>query len=164
MPGILAALEGLELGAFYLAAAATAARRPGVFPAGLAQAATAALNLRRALPGPAAGARPATAVLFADQALFDLLTHLWRTGAGLPGDLPEILAHLRGLAGRLRAMRRRWVVLGVHIGSCLLVGRCVGGAVRQPGGRGEMGCVNGVSGLQALRSACRPCRAPSIRR
>ncbi|WP_316779947.1 hypothetical protein [Streptomyces sasae] len=97
-PGILAALEQPKLGAFYLAAAATAARSSGAFPTGPAAAAVAALQLRAALPSPASGNRPDAALLFADQALFDLLAHVWRTGADLAGDLPAALAHLHSLA------------------------------------------------------------------
>ncbi|WP_329020286.1 hypothetical protein [Streptomyces sp. NBC_01601] len=98
VPRALAALARPELGAFYLAAAATAARRPGAFPGGPVPAALAALTLRRALP---AGQGPSAAVLFADQALFDLLSVVWRTGADLAGDLPAVLDHLRGLVAPL---------------------------------------------------------------
>ncbi|MFB8401133.1 hypothetical protein [Streptomyces sp. NPDC055912] len=97
VPQLLAALARPDLGAFYLAAAATAAGTPGAFPAGPAAAALAALTLRRALPA-AAGHQPSTAVLFADQALFDLLGVVWRTGADLGAELPAVLDHLRDLA------------------------------------------------------------------
>lgn len=46
----------------------------------------------------AGGRRPAAAVLFADQALFDLLARTWRTGADLVGVLPDILVYLHTLA------------------------------------------------------------------
>ncbi len=95
---MLAALQLPELGAFYLAAAAGVARRRGAFPAGPAPAALAALTLRRALPAPAAGQPPSTAVTFADQAVFDLLSIVWRTGADLADDLPAVLDHLHALA------------------------------------------------------------------
>ena len=99
VPRILAALARPEFGAFYLAAAAiTAAEDVGAFPAGPVPAALAALTLRRTLPAPAAGQRPSTAVMFADQALFDLLTLVWRTGADLAEGLPAVLDHLRDLA------------------------------------------------------------------
>ncbi|MEW2513837.1 hypothetical protein [Streptomyces sp. NPDC046870] len=45
-------LDRPELAAFYLAIAASAARHPGVFPTGLAEAVHAALTLSRALPAP----------------------------------------------------------------------------------------------------------------
>lgn len=101
VPGVLAILDRPDLGAFYLAAAATAAARPGAFPDGPGAAALAALTLRRALPAPSAGQPQSTAVLFADQALFDLLSVVWRTGADLAGDLPDVLDHLRDLAAPL---------------------------------------------------------------
>ncbi|MFB6784522.1 hypothetical protein ACFCX0_46495 [Streptomyces sp. NPDC056352] len=97
-PGVLAALARPELGAFYLAAAATNARRHGAFSAGPVPAALAALTLRRSLPAPAVGQQPSTAVVFADQAVFGLLNVVWRTGADLAGDLPAVLDHLRDLA------------------------------------------------------------------
>ncbi|MFJ3182343.1 hypothetical protein ACIPJN_28680 [Streptomyces sp. NPDC086796] len=98
VPAVLAALHRAELGAFYLAAAASAAHRPGALPAGPAPAALAALALRRTLPAPTAGQSAAAVVLFADQALFDLLTLVWRTGADLADDLPAALDHLHALA------------------------------------------------------------------
>ncbi|MFF7946623.1 hypothetical protein [Streptomyces griseorubiginosus] len=98
VPRVLAALQLPELGAFYLAAAAGVARRRGAFPAGPAPAALAALTLRRALPAPTAGQPPSTAVTFADQAVFDLLSIVWRTGADLADDLPAVLDHLHALA------------------------------------------------------------------
>ncbi|MFJ2217377.1 hypothetical protein ACIQVO_00010 [Streptomyces sp. NPDC101062] len=40
-----------------------------------------------------------TAVFFADQALFDLLTTVWRTDTALAGDQEKaVLAHLHALA------------------------------------------------------------------
>ncbi|MET9615385.1 hypothetical protein [Kitasatospora indigofera] len=98
IPGVLAALARPELGAFYLAAAATAARRRGAFPAGPVPAALAALTLRRALPAPAAGQQPSIAVVSADKALFDLLSVVWRTGTDLADGLPAVLDHLHTLA------------------------------------------------------------------
>ncbi|MEU6071061.1 hypothetical protein ABZ864_43120 [Streptomyces sp. NPDC047082] len=98
VPGSLGALGGPELGAFYLTAAARAARSPGAFPTGLVPAALAALTLRRSLPAPAAGQQPPTAVVFADRALFELLNLVWRTGADLAVDLPAVLDHLHALA------------------------------------------------------------------
>ncbi|MFE6274093.1 hypothetical protein ACFVQ9_35490 [Streptomyces goshikiensis] len=108
VPAVLAALELPELGAFYLAAAARYAGRPGAFPGrALADTVTAALGLRRALDHPAPEDRPASAgrgdgLLLADQALFDLLTTAWRTGA-VPdaGQEQEVLAHLHALAAAL---------------------------------------------------------------
>ncbi|MDX2854431.1 hypothetical protein PV342_39695 [Streptomyces sp. PA03-3a] len=102
VPAVLKALKRPELGAFFLAAAAAQAHRPTAFPAGTASAAVAAFALRRALPAPAGGRPPATAVFFADQAMFDLLAHTWRTGTNLPGDQEEdVLAHLHALAAPL---------------------------------------------------------------
>ncbi|MFF4933424.1 hypothetical protein ACFY2H_31715 [Streptomyces griseofuscus] len=106
---VLAALELPELGAFYLAAAALHAERPGAFPGRtLTGAVTAALGLRRALDGPAPGAGQRTAagrgdgLLFADQALADLLTAVWRTGAVLDaGQDKDVLDHLYALAAEL---------------------------------------------------------------
>ncbi|MFE3632333.1 hypothetical protein [Streptomyces goshikiensis] len=98
VPQLLAALGRPDLGAFYLAAAATAADTPGAFPVGPAAAALAALTLRRALPADAASHQSSAAVLFADQALFDLLGVVWRTGAGLGAELPDVLDHLHTLA------------------------------------------------------------------
>ncbi|MEO3978967.1 hypothetical protein [Streptomyces sp. CAU 1734] len=98
VPAVLAALGRAELGAFYLAAVAGAAHRPGALPAGPAPAARAALVLRRTLPTPAPGRPVPAAVLFADQALFDLLTVVWRTGADLAEDLTSALDHLHALA------------------------------------------------------------------
>ncbi|MFF6829961.1 hypothetical protein [Streptomyces longwoodensis] len=111
VPAVLAALKLPQLGAYYLAAAAVHADRPGAFPGtALTGAVTAALDLRRALnrptpgPGPgesAAGARGA-AVFFADQALFDLLTTVWCTGTTLDEGLEKAaLAHLQALADEL---------------------------------------------------------------
>ncbi|GGX51542.1 hypothetical protein [Streptomyces noursei] len=62
--------------------------------AGPAPAALAALAPGRTLPAPATGQPAPSAVLFADQALFDLLTLVWRTGAGLVDDLPAVLRRL----------------------------------------------------------------------
>ncbi|MFK0142468.1 hypothetical protein [Streptomyces murinus] len=99
VPAVLAALGRAELGAFYLAAVAGAARRPGALPAGPAAAARAALDLRRTLPAVTVPGQPVpAAVLFADQALFDLLTVVWRTGADLAEDLTPALDHLHTLA------------------------------------------------------------------
>ncbi|MEU2619699.1 hypothetical protein ABZ642_16470 [Streptomyces sp. NPDC007157] len=109
VPAILAALQLPELGAFYLAAAAVLADRPGALPAGaLTDAVTAALGLRRRLDqtGPAPGTDDAgersDAVYFADEALFDLLTLVWRTDTALPADQETaVLAHLHTLAAPL---------------------------------------------------------------
>ncbi|MEU6935624.1 hypothetical protein ABZ943_02735 [Streptomyces rubiginosohelvolus] len=79
VPAVLTALDRAELGAFYLAATANTAHRPGALPAGLAPAARAALRLRHTLPARVPGQPSSTVVLFADQALFDLLTLVWRT-------------------------------------------------------------------------------------
>ncbi|MEV7157270.1 hypothetical protein AB0N77_22025 [Streptomyces misionensis] len=70
VPQILEAVARPELRAFYLAAAALAARRPGAFPAGPVSAALAALTLRRTLP---AGQPRSSTALFVDQAAFGLL-------------------------------------------------------------------------------------------
>jgi hypothetical protein len=109
VPAVLAALQLPELGAFYLAAAAVLADRRGAFPGDtITGAVTEALNLRLALDRPAPGEGQAAAdqgdgVLFADQALFDLLTTVWRTDAVLDGDLEQaVLAHLHALAAELR--------------------------------------------------------------
>ncbi|MEV0227480.1 hypothetical protein [Streptomyces sp. NPDC050704] len=92
VPAVLAALQRPGLAAFYLAAAAAHADRPGAFPSGaLPAAVAAALEVRRG-PGETAPTvgfdgvrrRPA-GVFFADQALFDLLTAAWRAAA-LAGD------------------------------------------------------------------------------
>ncbi|WP_225828798.1 hypothetical protein [Streptomyces naphthomycinicus] len=108
MPAILNALKVPELVAFYLAAAAGHADRPGAFPGGaLSGAVTAALGLVRALDRPAAAVQPAAGGradgrLFADQALFDLLTTAWRTDTPLDtGQEQEALAHLHALAATL---------------------------------------------------------------
>ncbi len=100
VPAVLTALDRAELGAFYLAATANTAHRPGALPAGPAPAARAALDLRRTLPAPAPvpGQPSSTVVLFADQALFDLLTLVWRTGTDLAEDLTPALEHLHTLA------------------------------------------------------------------
>lgn len=107
VPAVLNALQIPELGAFYLAAAAGHADRPGAFPDGaLAGAVTAALGLVRALDRPAAG-RPAASdradgLLSADQALFDLLTTAWHTDTALDtGQEQEVLAYLHALAAAL---------------------------------------------------------------
>ncbi|MFF9458629.1 hypothetical protein [Streptomyces flaveolus] len=97
VPQMLAALARPELGAFYLAASATVARRPDAFPAGPAEAVLAALALSRALPAFASPHIP-DAAEFAGRAWSDLLSVVWRTGAGLGGDLPAVLDHLRHLA------------------------------------------------------------------
>ncbi|MEV6426006.1 hypothetical protein [Streptomyces sp. NPDC051662] len=101
---VLDVLDLPVLRAGYLAAAAAAAARPGAFPAGtLPRACAAALALRRTLAPqhPAPADRDRTAELLADQAVFDLLTHAWRTGADLAVVLPDALAHLRALAAGL---------------------------------------------------------------
>ncbi|MFJ2915251.1 hypothetical protein ACIO8F_39010 [Streptomyces sp. NPDC087228] len=104
---VLDALKLPVLRAGYLAAAAAAATRPGAFPDDtLTQACAAALALRRTLV-PAADERPSaadrdhTTELLADQAVFDLLRHAWRTSADLADVLPDALAHLRTLAVEL---------------------------------------------------------------
>ncbi|WP_328508287.1 hypothetical protein OG981_53795 [Streptomyces mirabilis] len=106
VPAVSAALQLPELGAFYLAAAAVLADRPGALPDGaLAAAVTAVLDVRRRLDetAPAASAAAvenrSAAVSFADQALFDLITTVWRTGTALPGDQEKtILARLHAQA------------------------------------------------------------------
>lgn len=112
VPAVLAALQLPELGAFYLAAAAVLADRPGALPgSALADAVTAALDVRHRLDGPAPDAADAdapsavgrsTAAFFANQALFDLLTTVWRTGTALASDQEKAaLAHLNALAAPL---------------------------------------------------------------
>ncbi|MFC8863261.1 hypothetical protein BCL80_11547 [Streptomyces avidinii] len=98
VPAVLTALDRAELGAFYLAVTANTAHRPGALPAGPAPAARAALDLRRTLPAPVPGQPNPTVLLFADQALFDLLTLVWRTGTDLAEDLTPALEHLHALA------------------------------------------------------------------
>ncbi|MFE4639448.1 hypothetical protein [Streptomyces sp. NPDC056730] len=102
VPAVLTSLQLPELGAFYLAAAAVLADRPG---SALADAVTAVLDVRRRLDetAPATDAAASddrsTAVFFADQALFDLLTTVWRTDTALAGDQEKaVLAHLHALA------------------------------------------------------------------
>lgn len=97
VPAVLAALVLPELGAFYLAAAATVARRPEAFPAGPADAVLAALALSRALPAPADPHVP-DAGEYAGRAWSGLLNHVWRTGGGLGGALPAVLDRLHALA------------------------------------------------------------------
>ncbi|MFJ2218177.1 hypothetical protein ACIQVO_38250 [Streptomyces sp. NPDC101062] len=98
VPAVLAALARPELGAFYLAAAAAAVRRPGAFPAGPAGPVLAALDLSRALPAPADPHVPDAADC-AGRAWSGLLAFVWRTGTdGLGGDLPAVLDRLRALA------------------------------------------------------------------
>ncbi len=97
---VLAALARPELGAFYLAAAATAARHRDAFPTGPAEAVLAALTLSRALPAPASPHVP-DAAEFAGRAWSGLLNFVWRTGGDLGGDLPAVLDQLHGLAGLL---------------------------------------------------------------
>jgi hypothetical protein len=97
VPQVLAVLARPELGAFYLAASATAARAPDAFPTGPAEAVLAALTLSRALPAPASPYVP-DAAEFAGRAWSGLLSVVWRTGGDLGGDLPAVLDHLRGLA------------------------------------------------------------------
>ncbi len=102
VPAVLTALGRPEPAAFYLAAAASHADRPGAFPDGALPAAlAAALEVRRGLgeTAPTVGfdgvrRRPA-GVSFADQALFDLLTAAWRADA-LDGDQDkDALAYLQ---------------------------------------------------------------------
>ncbi|MFE5374017.1 hypothetical protein [Streptomyces mirabilis] len=108
VPAVLAALQRPELAAFYLAAAAAHADRPGAFPDGaLPVAVAAALEVRRGLGeiAPTVGSdgvrrRPA-GVFFADQALFDLLTAAWRADA-LAGDQDkDAMAYLKALVAPL---------------------------------------------------------------
>ncbi|WP_279617143.1 hypothetical protein [Streptomyces regalis] len=109
VPAVLAALQLPELGAFYLAAAAVLADRPGALPgSALADAVTAALDVRRRLDettsatDTAAADDRSTAVFFADQALFDLITTVWRTDTALADDQAKaVLAHLHALAAPL---------------------------------------------------------------
>ncbi|MFE2046382.1 hypothetical protein ACFXAZ_36770 [Streptomyces sp. NPDC059477] len=105
VPAVLAALALPELGAFYLAAAAVHADRPGAFPGEmLAGAVTAVLGLRRHLdrPAPAAAAGRGDGAFFAEQALADLLTAAWRTGAVLDhGQEKDVLTRLHALAAEL---------------------------------------------------------------
>ncbi|MEU5137020.1 hypothetical protein [Streptomyces californicus] len=95
-PALLTALVLPELGAFYLAAAAAAARRPGAFPAGPADAVLAALTLSRTLPAPADPHIP-DAGEYAGRAWSRLLAFVWRTGDGLGGHLPAALDRLHAL-------------------------------------------------------------------
>ncbi|MFJ6438711.1 hypothetical protein [Streptomyces sp. NPDC091416] len=98
VPALLTALVLPELGAFYLAAAAAAARRPGAFSAGPAEAVLAALTLSRTLPAPADPHIP-DAGEYAGQAWSGLLAFVWRTGDdGLGGHLPAALDRLHTLA------------------------------------------------------------------
>ncbi len=96
VPALLTALVLPELGAFYLAAAATAVRRPGAFPAGPAEAVLAALTLSRTLPAPADPHIP-DAGEHAGRAWSGLLAFVWRTGDGLGGHLPAALDRLHAL-------------------------------------------------------------------
>nr|WP_258404872.1 hypothetical protein [Streptomyces sp. F12] len=97
VPGVLDALVLPELGAFCLAAAAAAARRPEAFPAGPAQAVLAALALSRTLPAPADPHIP-DAGEYAGRAWSGLLTYVGRTGGDLGGHLPTVLDRLHTLA------------------------------------------------------------------
>ncbi|MFF8994501.1 hypothetical protein ACF09H_32175 [Streptomyces sp. NPDC014983] len=97
IPAMLAALILPELGAFYLAAAAAAVRRPEAFPAGPAEPVLAALALSRALPAPADPHVP-DAGEYAGRAWSGLLTFVWRTGGGLGGDLLAVLDRLHAFA------------------------------------------------------------------
>ncbi|MEU3256009.1 hypothetical protein [Streptomyces sp. NPDC006997] len=109
VPAILAVLQLPELGAFYLAEAAVLADRPGALPDGaLAAAVAAVFDVRRRLdetapdPGAAAAEDRSAAEFFADQALFDLITTVWRTDTALPGDQEQaILTRLHALAAPL---------------------------------------------------------------
>nr|AHE39225.1 hypothetical protein pFRL3_448 [Streptomyces sp. FR1] len=102
VPAVLTALGRPELAAFYLAAAAAHADRPGAFPDdALPAAVAAALEVRRGLgePAPTVGfdgvrRRPA-GVSFADQALFDLLTAAWRADALTGEQAKGALAYLQ---------------------------------------------------------------------
>ncbi|MFI1189643.1 hypothetical protein [Streptomyces californicus] len=96
-PALLTALVLPELRAFYLAAAAAAARRPDAFPAGPAEAVLAALTLSRTLPAPADPHIP-DAGEHAGRAWSRLLAFVWRTGDGLDGHLPTVLDRLHTLA------------------------------------------------------------------
>ncbi|WP_240679442.1 hypothetical protein [Streptomyces sp. B29(2018)] len=96
VPAVLTALVLPELGAFYLAAAAAAARRPGAFPAGPAEAVLAALTLSRTLPAPANPHVP-DAGEYAGRAWSALLAFVWRTGGDLGGHLPAALDRLHTL-------------------------------------------------------------------
>ncbi|MGW0868205.1 hypothetical protein [Streptomyces sp. NPDC002611] len=108
VPAVLTALGRPELAAFYLAAAAAHADRPGAFPDdALPAAVAAALEVRRGLgePAPTVGfdgvrRRPA-GVSFADQALFDLLTAAWRADALTGEQAKDALAYLQTLADPL---------------------------------------------------------------
>ncbi|MFF8786710.1 hypothetical protein [Streptomyces sp. NPDC015125] len=97
VPQVLDALARPELGAFYLAAAATAVRHPDAFPAGPAEAVLAALTLTHVLPAPARAHVP-DAAEFAGRAWSGLLSFMWRSGEDLGSDLPAILDHLHTLA------------------------------------------------------------------
>ncbi|MFI1530673.1 hypothetical protein [Streptomyces griseus] len=96
VPALLTALVLPELGAFYLAAAAAAVRRPGAFRAGPAEAVLAALTLSRTLPAPADPHIP-DAGEYASRAWSRLLAFAWRTGDGLSGHLPTVLGRLHSL-------------------------------------------------------------------
>ncbi|MEU6673780.1 hypothetical protein [Streptomyces sp. NPDC046925] len=105
---VLTALGRPELAAFYLAAAGAHANRPGAFPDGaLPAAVAAALEVRRSLgePAPTVGfdgvrRRPA-GVVFADQALFGLLTAAWRADALDGEQAKDAVAYLQTLADPL---------------------------------------------------------------
>ncbi|MEU5137021.1 hypothetical protein [Streptomyces californicus] len=138
VPAILGALSTPELGAFYLAAAAGHADRPGAFPG-------TTLDLRRALdaPAPTAGQKTAgdrdAGLDFADQALADLMTAMWRTDAVLdPDQGRDVLAHLHALAAETEEAGDDPVPVG---GSAGAVGPAPAGAPadRSPaaGSRGE---------------------------
>ncbi|WP_443977607.1 hypothetical protein [Streptomyces anulatus] len=96
VPAVLTALVLPELGAFYLAAAASAVRRPGAFPAGPAEAVLAALSLSGTLPAPADPHIP-DAGEYAGRAWSRLLAFVWRTGDGLGGHLTAVLDRLHTL-------------------------------------------------------------------
>ncbi|MEU3511026.1 hypothetical protein ABZ733_24665 [Streptomyces longwoodensis] len=106
VPAVMAALQLPELGAYYLAATAAVADRPGALSDGaLVAAVTAVLDVHRRLDEttPATGATAAAdrsaAEYFADQALCELMTAVWRTDTTLPGDQKKtILARLHALA------------------------------------------------------------------
>ncbi|MFD3422109.1 hypothetical protein [Streptomyces decoyicus] len=101
VPAVVEALARPALRASYLLAAAASAHRPGALTAeNLPQASAAALQLRRTLPDDGAG-QEQDVLLLADQAVFDLLTHAWRTDTDLGAGLPDALDHLHTLAGAL---------------------------------------------------------------
>ncbi|EGX56744.1 MULTISPECIES: hypothetical protein [Streptomyces] len=108
VPAVLTALGRPELAAFYLAAAAAHADRPGAFPDdALPAAVAAALEVRRGLGerAPTVGfdgvRRWPAGVSFADQALFDLLTAAWRADALTGEQANDAVAYLQTLVASL---------------------------------------------------------------